>query len=100
MHLEELVELLAPLYKDSINLAQEGLQKQHEPFPEDRAQRRARQLALVLRRLGWDDEEIIAYAGFATGVGIDLVWVKNLPDREPTDDDEADNEESDGEDDV
>jgi hypothetical protein len=96
VELEQLAELLAPMYEDTINLAIEALEKEPQTFPSDRARRRGKQLAIVLRRLGWDDEEIIAYAGVVTGVGSDIVWIKNLPDRE-TDDDQDDDEDEPGE---
>lgn len=43
---------------------------------EKRIQRRGPQIALVLRKLGWTDSEIIAYLGLAAGVLGDLALVE------------------------
>jgi hypothetical protein len=96
LEIQELAATIAPMYRDGIQLSIEAMDKQHRPFPEDRAQRRGEQIARVLRRLGWDDEEIIAYAGLATGVGTDILWVTNLPDK-PDQDDVDDQEDDDAE---
>ena len=64
---------LAYLYQDVYTgLGAVYLGQAPTPLADERAERRGKQLALVLRRLGWADDEIIAYLGLSAGLVSDF----------------------------
>jgi len=71
----ELADLVGPIYADAFEGISRALCGHVIHYPDDRAARRGRQLAIVLVKLGWTDEQIIAYLGLTAGVLSDVAWL-------------------------
>ncbi|HEX2065448.1 MAG TPA: hypothetical protein VHI93_01410 [Candidatus Thermoplasmatota archaeon] len=72
-------EVLGAIYSD----VYQGIGRLYvgAPVPElddKRAARRGKQLSTVLRRLGWADQEILAYLGLSAGVVSDFAGLQAL----------------------
>ena len=72
---EELALIVGPIYADAFQAAAQFYVGEPLELPEERAARRGKQLAVVLRKLGWADDEILCYAGLAAGVATDFMML-------------------------
>jgi hypothetical protein len=85
LSVEELGALCGDIYADVFGVAAQVIVGVDVELADGRAERRGRQLAVVLRKLGWADDEILAYTGLGAGVAGDvaiLVRMKRAKDAE------------------
>lgn len=68
LELGETAEICADIYHDAFGAVAQLWAKIELELPEARAQRRGKQIAVVLRKLGWEDDEILCYLGLGLGV--------------------------------
>jgi hypothetical protein len=79
----ELAGLCGDLYADALTaIAVHRFKLQGVEFPSDRAFKRGRQLAFALRKLDWQDDEILLLVGLGAGVAADLAWLSKVRDEQ------------------
>lgn len=74
----ELASMCGDLYGDLFNAAAHYWAGTDYTLPETRTQKRGRQWAFALRKLGWADDEIILGLGLAAGVASDVAFLRSL----------------------